>query len=55
MTPELILLIVAAVKSAVSEILVWSGDKSEDEIKARRIQEEDRTKKLMDRMRSGGD
>ena len=55
MTPEIILLMIAAAKTAMTEIFIWSKDKTEDEIKARRIKEEDRTKTLMDRMRSGGD
>ena len=52
MSETLILLIAAAVKSAITEVMVWSKDKSESEIEARKIAEENRTATLMDRMRN---
>ena len=52
MSEALILLIAAAVKSAITEIMVWSKDKTEDEIEARKTKEENRTATLLDRMRN---
>lgn len=54
MNDAIILLILAAVKSAVNEVLFWSQDKTTEEIEARVREEEQRTGSLMGRMSGGG-
>ena len=49
----LTMLIIAAVKTTITEIMYWSKDKTEDEIKERAASEEKRTSDLIDRMRGG--
>ena len=47
------MLIASVVKAAIQETLEWSQDKTEDEWRERAEREEDKTKKLMERMRGG--
>ena len=54
MTEAALLLAMSLAKSAFSEGIFWSQNRTEEEIKARAASEEARTEELMARMRGGG-